>query len=92
VRRPLRTGSWRQAAITYSAVLPVSLVLNVVLAPITSPWPRLVVVIVNAAVLVASLNWALLPALHWITRDWAAPGSPHASGSPRRPRRRHYCA
>ncbi|GIF13696.1 hypothetical protein [Actinoplanes teichomyceticus] len=69
--RPWRAGTWRQAVITYSAVLPVSLVLHLVLGPLTAPWPRLSVIVVNAAVLVASLNWVLLPALHRVTRGWA---------------------
>lgn len=57
-------------------VLPVSLVLNFVLAPLTDHWPRLAVVVFNAAVLVAALNWALLPALHQVTRGWATPRAP----------------
>lgn len=72
MRRHFRTGTWRQATITCCAVLPVSLVLNVTLEAVTAPWPRLVVVVLNALILVASLNWVLLPALHWLTRDWAA--------------------
>lgn len=75
MRPPFRPGTWRQAVITYTAVLPVSLVLNFALTPITDNWPRLAVVIFNAAVLVAALNWVLLPALHHTTRGWAAPRS-----------------
>lgn len=72
MRRRFRAGTWRQAAITYSAVLPVSLILNLAMSPMTTTWPRLVVVILNATILVVSLNWVLLPALHWATRDWVA--------------------
>lgn len=73
MRVPFRPGTWRQAVVTYAGVLPVSLVLNFALAPISNTWPRLEVVIFNAALLVATLNWVLLPALHWATRGWAAP-------------------
>jgi hypothetical protein len=37
----------------------------------TGHWPKLQLVVFNAAVLVAALNWALLPMLHWATRGWA---------------------
>lgn len=59
--------------ITYAGVLPVSLVLNTALAPLFDRWPRFAVVVVNAAILVAALNWILLPALHALTRGWATP-------------------
>jgi antibiotic biosynthesis monooxygenase (ABM) superfamily enzyme len=73
VKPSFRPGTWRQAVLTYSAVLPVSVVLNFLLAGLTGHWPRLAVVTFNAAVLVAALNWVLLPALQRITRGWAAP-------------------
>ena len=73
MRPAFRPATWRQAVITYTAVLPVSLVLNFAPIPITEHWPRLAVVVFNATILVATLNWALLPALHCLTRGWAAP-------------------
>jgi len=77
MRVRFRPGTWRQAVVTYAAVLPVSLVLNFAATPITDEWPRLDVVIVNAAILVTALNWALLPALHQLTRGWAVPSPTH---------------
>jgi len=71
VKQRFRTGSWRQALVTYAAVLPVSLLLNFVLNILTRDWPKLLVVVVNAAVLVALLNWGLLPLLSWVTRGCA---------------------
>ncbi|MCS5498857.1 hypothetical protein NY547_16520 [Cnuibacter physcomitrellae] len=71
-RTPFHPGTWRQALVTLSGVLPVSLVLNLVLAPLLAPFlPRLVILALNAALLVAALNWALLPGLHWATKGWA---------------------
>lgn len=72
-RRRFRRGSWRQAVVTLAGVLPMSVALNIGLDPLTSDWPRLATVVANATVLVASLTWVLLPALHWATGGWAAP-------------------
>lgn len=69
--RRFRPGTVRQASITYCAVLPVSLVLNEIVDPLIASWPRLAVLVFNATVLVAALNWLLLPALHAVTRGWA---------------------
>jgi antibiotic biosynthesis monooxygenase (ABM) superfamily enzyme len=71
VKEPFRDGTWRRAIITYAAVLPLSLFLNFVFSHVTGHWPKLQLVVFNAAVLVAALNWALLPMLHWATRGWA---------------------
>lgn len=71
MNRTFRRGTWRQGLITFCAVLPVSLVLNLVLAPHLHSWPRPVVTVLNAAVLVATLNWILLPGLHYVTAGWA---------------------
>lgn len=72
MRPPLRPGRWRSGLITFSGVLPVSLLLNFGLIPLLSGLvPHLVVVVVNAAILVAVLNWVLLPLLHWATGGWA---------------------
>lgn len=73
MKRPaFRAGTWRQALVTLAGVLPVSVVLNLVLAPALSPLlPKPGVVVVNAVLLVATLNWVLLPGLHWVTRGWA---------------------
>ena len=49
-----------------------SVALNIGLDPLTNGWPRLATVVANATVLVASLTWVLLPALHWATGGWAA--------------------
>lgn len=84
-RRRFRCGSWRQAVVTLAGVLPMSVALNIGLDPLTSDWPRLATVVANATVLVASLTWVLLPALHWATGGWAAP----YARSPGEPRRRH---
>jgi antibiotic biosynthesis monooxygenase (ABM) superfamily enzyme len=72
VKQRFRTESWRQALVTYAAVLPVSLLLNFALNIVTGDWPKLLVVVVNAAILVAVLNWGLLPLFSWFTRRWAA--------------------
>ena len=73
MRPPLRPGTWRSGLITFSGVLPVSVLLNVGLTPLLSgALPHLVLVVVNAAILVAVLNWVLLPLLHWATGGWAA--------------------
>ena len=70
--KSLRLGTWRQGLLTFAGVLPVSLVLNLALAPILARLlPHTAIIAVNAAVLVAALNWALLPALHWATKGWA---------------------
>lgn len=50
-----------------------SVALNIGLDPLTNGWPRLATVVANATVLVASLTWVLLPALHWATGGWAVP-------------------
>lgn len=94
-RPGFRPGSWRQGLVTLAGVLPVSAALNLALAPALAPsLPRPWVVVVNAALLVATLNWVLLPGLHWVTRGWAlrdrGPRTelavPHPD-VPRRPRR-----
>jgi len=72
-RRRFRRGSWRQAVVTLAGVLPMSVALNIGLDPLTNGWPRLATVVANATVLVASLTWVHLPALHWATGGWAAP-------------------
>lgn len=72
-RRRFRRGSWRQAVVTLAGVLPMSVALNIGLDPLTNGWPRLATVVANATVLVASLTWVLLPALHWATGGWAVP-------------------
>jgi antibiotic biosynthesis monooxygenase (ABM) superfamily enzyme len=67
VKRPLRIGSWQQAI----GVLPVSLLVNFVMTPITGDWPKLLLIAFNAVILVVALNWVLLPLLHWATRGRA---------------------
>jgi antibiotic biosynthesis monooxygenase (ABM) superfamily enzyme len=58
-------------------------VLNLALAPALAPLlPRPWVVVVNAALLVATLNWILLPGLHWLTRGWALRGHGTAPAAP----------
>lgn len=78
MRRPRpRPGTWRGGLITLAGVLPVSLLLNFVLAPLVDrALPHLLTVCVNAVVLVAVLNWLLLPLLHWTTKGWALPARP----------------
>ena len=80
--RTFRPGTWRQAVLTFCAVLPMSLLLNFVVTPILAGWPKLALTVLNATLLVATLNWALLPALNYVTAGWAAP---RASGSLTRP-------
>lgn len=66
-----------------------SLALNLGLTPLLSGLlPHHAVLVVNAAVLVAVLNWALLPVLHWITGGWAlrTPSTPDAGRRPHAPR------
>ncbi|UAJ79496.1 hypothetical protein IT072_20340 [Leifsonia sp. ZF2019] len=71
-RTAFRPGTWRQGVATFSGVLPVSIVLNLVLAPFLSGLlPRAAVVVVDAAILVAALNWLVLPAIQWATNGWA---------------------
>lgn len=82
MNRTFRPGTWRQAVLTFCAVLPMSLLLNFVVTPILAGWPKLALTVLNATLLVATLNWALLPALHYVTAGWAAP---RASGSLTRP-------
>lgn len=80
--RTFRPGTWRQAVLTFCAVLPMSLLLNFVVTPTLAGWPKLALTVLNATLLVATLNWALLPALNYVTAGWAAP---RASGSLPRP-------
>jgi len=78
----MRLGTWRQGLLTFAGVLPVSLVVNLVLAPLLAGLlPRIAIIAIDAAILVAALNWALLPALHWATEGWAvrARTSDHAT-------------
>jgi len=71
-RPPVRIGTWRRGMLTFAGVLPVSLLLNLALAPLlTGLLPHIAIVVVNAGILVAALNWALLPLLHWATNGWA---------------------
>lgn len=72
MRPPLRPGTWRGSLVTLAGVLPVSLLLNVGFAPLVDRLlPHLLTVCINAVLLVAVLNWALLPLLHWTTKEWA---------------------
>ena len=74
MRPPLRPGTWRGGLVTLAGVLPVSLLLNLGLAPVADRLvPHLVTVCHNAVLLVAVLNWVLLPLLHWTTKGWALP-------------------
>ncbi|GAA4178161.1 hypothetical protein [Gryllotalpicola koreensis] len=85
-RQPLRIGTWRQGLLTFAGVLPVSLVLNLALAPLLAGLlPHLAIVAIDAAILVAALNWVLLPALHWVTNGWAVRSrtSDHVDGERR---------
>lgn len=84
-RPPLRPGTWRGALVTLAGVLPVSLLLNLVLAPLVDrALPHLLTVCVNAVLLVAVLNWLLLPLLHWTTKGWALPARPDRHDDPPR--------
>ncbi|WP_313546670.1 hypothetical protein [Leifsonia aquatica] len=77
MRPPLRPGTWRGGVVTLAGVLPVSLLLNLILAPLADRLlPHPVTVCVNAILLVAVLNWLLLPLLHWTTKGWALPARP----------------
>ena len=81
-RAPLRLGTWKQGVITLSGVLPVSILLNRVLAPFLGGFlPPIAVISLDATLLVAALNWLLLPALHWVTNGWATRGR-HPTGTP----------
>lgn len=74
MRPSLRPGTWRGAVVTLAGVLPVSLLLNLVIAPLLDrAVPHLLTVCLNAVLLVAVLNWLLLPLLHWTTKGWALP-------------------
>lgn len=95
MRPPLRPGTWRGGLVTLAGVLPVSLLLNLGLAPALGRLlPHILVVGINAVVLVAVLNWLLLPLLHWTTKGWALPrpaageGATPRSAQPRRTRAR----
>ena len=82
-RPPLRPGTWRGALVTLAGVLPVSLLLNLVLAPLVDrALPHLLTVCANAVLLLAVLNWLLLPLLHWTTKGWALPGRPDRRDDP----------
>lgn len=84
-RPPLRPGTWRGAVVTLAGVLPVSLLLNLVLAPLVDrALPHPLTVCVNAVLLVAALNWLLLPLLHWTTNGWALLARPDRPDDPRR--------
>lgn len=72
--RTFRPGTWRQAVLTFCAVLPMSLLLNFVVTPILAGWPKLALTVLNATLLVATLNWALLPALNYVTAGGPRPG------------------
>lgn len=82
MRPPLRPGTWRAGIVTLAGVLPVSLALNLGLAPaVDRLLPHILTVCVNAVLLVAVLNGALLPLLHWATKGWALPRAAGPSGT-----------
>jgi uncharacterized protein len=65
---------WKRFLMTYAAVLPIVLVVNVALNALPQPLPALAQAVVSSLILVAAMTWAVLPFVSrrlkpWVVRD-----------------------
>ncbi|HSK25611.1 MAG TPA: antibiotic biosynthesis monooxygenase [Jiangellales bacterium] len=66
---------WKMALVTFAAVYPLALLINVLLVPHTTGWPTLLRPVVFAGILVPVMTWVVMPRLTRWLRRWLYPGS-----------------
>ncbi|HSK56865.1 MAG TPA: antibiotic biosynthesis monooxygenase [Jiangellales bacterium] len=66
---------WKMAVVTFAAIYPLALLINVLLVPHTQGWPVLLRPLVFAGILVPVMTWIVMPRLTRWVRRWLYPGS-----------------
>ena len=64
---------WKMAVVTFAAIYPLALLINVVLVPRTADWPLLLRPLVLAGILVPVMTWIVMPRLTRLLRRWLYP-------------------
>ena len=64
---------WKMALVSLLAVLPVSIVLNLTLAPLLHEAPMVVGTLAKGALMIALLTWVLMPLLTRLLKSWLYP-------------------
>lgn len=61
---------WKMALVTFCAVYPLSLLLQITIVPVTEAWPTLVRAVIFPLIVVPTLTYAFMPLLSRLLRRW----------------------
>jgi uncharacterized protein len=64
---------WKMAVVTFTAIYPLALIINVLLAPHTAGWPVFLRPIALTGILVPLMTWIVMPRLTRLLRRWLYP-------------------